>query len=65
MAALKKILDEAADVFQGVPYIHIGGDEVNITYPQFLETMSKYVRNKGLKVILWNRLVAAWTHTCH
>ena len=58
VAALKKILDEAADVFQGVPYIHIGGDEVNITYPQFLETMSKYVRNKGLKVILWNRLVA-------
>lgn len=58
VAALKKILDEAADVFQGVPYIHIGGDEVNITYPQFLETMSKYVRDKGLKVILWNRLVA-------
>lgn len=58
VAALKKILDEAADVFQSVPYIHIRGDEVNITYPQFLETMSKYVRDKGLKVILWNRLVA-------
>lgn len=58
VAALKRILDEAADVFQGVPYIHIGGDEVRITYPQFMETMSKYVRDKGLKVVLWNRLVA-------
>lgn len=57
VAALKKILDEVCEVFKGVPYIHIGGDEVNITYPKFLETMSSYVRAKGVKVMLWNPLI--------
>lgn len=56
--ALKQILSEAADVFKGVPYLHIGGDEVKITYPRFLETMSAFVREKGMKVVLWNKLVA-------
>ncbi len=55
--ALKKILDEVCEVFKGVPYIHIGGDEVNITYPNFLQTMSAYVRDKGVKVIMWNPLI--------
>lgn len=56
--ALKKILDEAAEVFKGVPYLHIGGDEVQITYPNFLKIMTDHVRSKNLKVVLWNRLVA-------
>lgn len=56
VAALKKILDEVCEVFSDAPYIHIGGDEVNITYPDFLEIMSAYVRNKGHKVVLWNPL---------
>lgn len=56
--ALKRIVDEAAEVFDGVPYLHIGGDEVQITYPNFLQIMTDHVRSKGLKVVLWNRLVA-------
>lgn len=56
--ALKRILNEVCDVFKDAPYIHIGGDEVQIYYPNFLETMSAYVRDKGKKVVLWNRLVA-------
>lgn len=55
--ALKKILDETCEVFADCPLIHIGGDEVTITYPQFLETMSAYVRSKGKKVLMWNPLV--------
>ncbi|MDY4031342.1 MAG: hypothetical protein SOY69_09085, partial [Alloprevotella sp.] len=56
--ALKVILDEVVEVFGASPYIHIGGDEVTITYPNFLKTMATYVRGKGKKVLMWNRLVA-------
>ena len=56
--ALKKILDEVIAVFPKAPYIHIGGDEVQITYPNFLKNMAAYVRGKGKKVVMWNRLVA-------
>ena len=56
--ALKQILDEVVEVFPNAPYIHIGGDEVTITYPDFLKTMADYVRGKGKKVVMWNRLVA-------
>ena len=56
--ALKRILDEVVEVFPNAPYIHIGGDEVTITYTDFLKTMANYVRGKGKKVVMWNRLVA-------
>lgn len=52
--ALRTILDEMCEVFRDCPYIHLGGDEVDITYPRFLEDMAAYVRGKGHKVILWN-----------
>lgn len=58
VAALKTILDEVCDVFADAPYVHIGGDEVKITYTNFLETMSAHVRARGKKVVMWNRLVA-------
>ena len=58
VAALKNILDEVVEVFPKAPYIHIGGDEVTITYTDFLKTMADYVRSKGKKVVMWNRLVA-------
>ena len=58
VAALKNILDEVVTTFPNAPYIHIGGDEVTITYPNFLQTMADYVRGKGKKVVMWNRLVA-------
>ena len=50
VAALKVILDEVIDVFPKAPYIHIGGDEVTITYPNFLKTMADYVRGKGMSI---------------
>ena len=56
VAALKVILDEVIEVFPKAPYIHIGGDEVTITYPNFLKTMADYVRGKGKKVLMWNQL---------
>ncbi len=56
VAALKVILDEVVEVFPKAPYIHIGGDEVTITYPNFLKTMADYVRGKGKKVVMWNQL---------
>ena len=55
---LKTVLGEVCDVFKNAPYIHIGGDEVAITYPNFLSTMAQVVHNKGKKVICWNRLVS-------
>lgn len=58
VAALKNILNEVVEVFPNAPYIHIGGDEVTITYPNFLKTMADHVRSKGKKVVMWNRLVA-------
>lgn len=58
IAALKNILDEVIRTFSKAPYIHIGGDEVRITYPNFLETMAAYVRGQGRKVVVWNRLVS-------
>lgn len=54
---LRTILDELCEVFKDCPYIHLGGDEVQITYPDFLETMAEYVRRKGLKVVMWNPIV--------
>ena len=58
VAALKVILNEVLETFPLAPYIHIGGDEVRITYPNFLETMAQHVRAQGRKVVVWNKLVA-------
>ena len=54
--ALKTILDEVIATFPNAPYIHIGGDEVQITYSNFLETLSAHVRNQGKRVVTWNKL---------
>ena len=56
--SLKVIIDEVVENFPLAPYIHIGGDEVNIHYPDFLKIMAQYVRSKGKKVLMWNRLSA-------
>ena len=53
---LKNILAEVVETFPLAPYIHIGGDEVNITYPNFLQTLSGVVRANGKKVVTWNKL---------
>lgn len=54
VAALKTILDEVASAFPRAPYLHIGADEKQITYPRFLETMIDHVHSLGRKVVVWN-----------
>ncbi|MBQ7634197.1 MAG: family 20 glycosylhydrolase [Bacteroidaceae bacterium] len=57
VAVLKKVLAEVIATFPRAPYIHLGGDEVRIHYPQFLPTLAAVVRNAGKHVVTWNRLV--------
>lgn len=53
---LKTVLTEAVPLFSHAPYIHIGGDEVSITYTNFLKTMVDTLHSFGKRVVLWNRL---------
>ena len=52
---LKKVIDEAVEVFEGAPYIHIGGDEVTTT-AAYLNEMIAYAESKSANVKggLWN-----------
>ena len=52
---LKKVIDEAVEVFADAPYIHIGGDEVATT-AAYLNEMIAYAesKGKGMKGGLWN-----------
>jgi hypothetical protein len=50
---LKKVIDEAVEVFADAPYIHIGGDEVSTT-AAYLNEMLAYVKSKGKSGGLWN-----------
>lgn len=54
VAELQLILEAAAEAFPLAPWIHIGGDEVAITYPGFLETMIAKVHDLGRRVVVWN-----------
>lgn len=53
-AILKLLIDEVCETFSGLPYLHIGTDEVEFTNPAFVPEMVTYIRNKGMKVISWN-----------
>ena len=53
ISELKTILAEVAGVFSHAPYIHIGGDEKTITYPNFLGIMTDWVRKLGKKAVVW------------
>ena len=54
VAALKTILEEVVAVFPDAPYIHIGADEKQITYNNFLTIMTDKVHSLGKKVVVWN-----------
>lgn len=54
MAILKLLMDEVCEAFKGVPYLHIGTDEVRFTNPGFVPEMVAYIRGKGMKVVSWN-----------
>ena len=49
----KNILNELCEELN-VPMIHIGGDEVVISNPHFLPTMTQLLLAKNKKVIAWN-----------
>ena len=51
---LKYILEEVAATFPDAPYIHIGADEKDITYTDFLKIITDKVHNMNKKVIVWN-----------
>lgn len=52
---LKEALRQLAATFPDAPYIHIGADEVALTYPDFLQIMTAYVQNDlHRKVVVWN-----------
>ncbi len=54
VAELKVIIKEVCELFDKATYIHIGGDEVTITWPNFLETMIAEVKSHGKKAMVWN-----------
>ncbi len=54
VAELKVIIKEVCELFDKAEYIHIGGDEVTITYPNFLETMIAEVKSHGKEAMVWN-----------
>lgn len=54
MVILKKLINEVCEVFDQVPYLHIGTDEVKFTNPEFCDEMVAFIRDRGKKVISWN-----------
>lgn len=53
---LKTVLTEVAGLFADSPYIHMGGDEKQITDNTFLDTMIDHLHSLGKKVVCWNRI---------
>ena len=52
--ALKKLLKEAGELFEGSPYFHLGTDEVKFVDPDFVPEMVDFVRDLGFQVVSWN-----------
>lgn len=53
VAIIQELVKEFADTFPGLPYLHIGGDEVKIHNQQFLPLMTKWTEDLGMKTIGW------------
>lgn len=51
---IKELLEEFATTFPGLPYFHIGGDEVKITNKSFMPEITKYVEELGYKTVGWD-----------
>ena len=59
---LKECLRQCLSTFCHAPYIHIGGDEVAITYDNFLNLMTDFVHeNDGRRVVWWNNCAGTGT----
>ncbi|MGV3762293.1 family 20 glycosylhydrolase [Parapedobacter sp.] len=53
MVAIKSILEEFCDTYE-FTYIHIGGDEVEITNDRFLPEMVAYLESRGKRTVGWD-----------
>ncbi|GEO04343.1 hypothetical protein AAE02nite_20070 [Adhaeribacter aerolatus] len=53
LALVKEIFTHVSKTYD-VPYIHIGGDEVKITNPEFLPAITKLLHQLGKKTIGWD-----------
>ncbi|KAA5542955.1 family 20 glycosylhydrolase [Adhaeribacter rhizoryzae] len=53
LALVKEIFTHVSETYD-VPYIHIGGDEVKITNPEFLPAVTKLLHQLGKKTIGWD-----------
>lgn len=54
MVYIKELLKEFATTYPGLPYLHIGGDEVKITNKDFMPEITRYVEQLGYKTIGWD-----------
>lgn len=54
MVYIKELLEEFARTYPGLPYLHIGGDEVKITNKDFMPEITQYVEELGYKTIGWD-----------
>lgn len=53
LSYLKNILSDFCDTYD-VPYVHIGGDEVEITNHDFLPQVTAWLHERGKKTIGWD-----------
>lgn len=53
LAQVKTALSELVATFVHAPYIHIGGDEVSITHPDYLGKVIDWVHALGRKAVVW------------
>jgi len=53
LAFIKELVHEFAMTYPGLPYLHIGGDEVKIHNQEFLPIMTRWTESLGMKTIGW------------
>ena len=51
---IKELLEEFATTYPGLPYLHIGGDEVKITNKNFMPEITRFVEDLGYKTVGWD-----------
>ena len=50
---IKELLKEFSETYKGLPYLHIGGDEVKISNKNFMTEITRYVERLGYETIGW------------
>ena len=51
---VKGLLEEVCEIFPDLPYIHIGTDEVKFTNKEFAPEISRFLKDKDKKIMVWN-----------